>query len=251
MDCVILAGGKCDNELKSKYGCENKADLLFGEKRVIEIVEEAIVNTNISEKIICVGNQTKNSVSVKSGKSFLDSIKNGIEECNTEKILIITCDLPFLTPRAIMEFINKCDENACLNWPIIPLENCKNAFPNMRRTSLKLKEGAFTGGNAALILKSRFQKIFPVIEQAYAARKKPLKLASFIGMGFLFRVLISPVFPGQLSLRFIESTISKKLSDTVKAVITEDPSLGADVDNLLQYQQALEAYLKKPSNLNI
>ncbi|MDS7278886.1 hypothetical protein NXG15_29740, partial [Klebsiella pneumoniae] len=86
------------------------------------------------------------------------------------------------------EFVCAAEEKmrtsgAGLVWPVIPVEKCYARFPKVKRTALKLKEGALTGGNLMLV---RPQTLLPLkthIASAYAARKSPLRLASLLGGG--------------------------------------------------------------------
>ena len=239
MDCVILAGGKSSPNMKTATGCEYRADLPIGGMRMVEYVAKAIREAlPETQKIIVVGSQIDGCVTAEAGQSFLGSLNNGMQLVETETFLIATADLPFLTKESVEEFVKKSDRRAALNWPIIPIEICKKEFPNMKRTTLKLKEGRFTGGNLALCNKELMQKSLPILQTAYQNRKSVFKLASQIGIGAMARVAFGQIFPKTLPLKTLEAKIAKFLGAPVKAVICSGADLGADVDSLEHYEMA-------------
>lgn len=239
MDCVILAGGKSSEEMQRATGCEFRADLPIAGLRMVEYVANAIRNAlPETERIIVVGSQVEGCLTATAGQSFLGSLKYGMQLVETETFLIATADLPFLTKESVEEFVHKSDRKAALNWPIIPIEICKEQFPNMKRTTLKLKEGRYTGGNLALCNKALMQKILPTLQTAYQNRKSVFKLAGQIGIGTLARVAFGQILPSSLPLSILEAKIAKFVGAPVKAVVCSGADLGADVDSLEHYELA-------------
>ncbi len=239
MDCLILAGGKSSPEMKSETGCEFRADLPINGVKMVEFVANTIHESLPAlQSIVIVGTKVEPFKHAVPGNSFLDSLKNGMSQIETETFLIATADLPFLKPESVKEFVNLADYQAALNWPIIPIEICKEKFPNMKRTTLKLREGRFTGGNLALCNKQLMEQIFPTLQTAYQNRKSVFKLASQIGYSTLFRVLAGQLLPASLPLKTLESKITRFLGAPVKAVVCHGADLGADVDTLEHYQLA-------------
>ena len=234
MDVVILAGGKCDSELCRATGAEYRADIKFGEKTLCEIVLDA--TRPFGEPILVGGAESYSGRRVASGENFCDSLGNGLGAVETEKFLLVTVDLPCLTTESLNDFVSHCKPEAGLNFPIVRKEDCDRAFPGMKRTTLKLREGEFTGGNVALMDAAMMRRALPVMERAYALRKKPMKLAQMVGFGVLFRVVVGQVAPRTLPLRCLEQGVGRFLGVTVHGVASSYAELGSDLDKADQYE---------------
>ncbi len=241
MDSVVLAGGRCPDDLRAATGCEFRGDLPFGDRRMVEIVVDAIDEMFGGEnRIIVVGAHVDGRECLPPGDSFLGSLKSGVDSASTERVLIATADIPFITVGALRHFVENSVRHAMLNWPVVPVEACQRLFPTMRRTTIKTREGRFTGGNLGLIDRSRFNKVYPVIETAYRLRKKPLRLASMVGIGTLLRLIIGQALPSTLPISALESAVGRLLGDRVQSVVSPFAEVGTDVDSLEQYQAATE-----------
>ncbi len=246
MDVVVLAGGRCPDDLRLASGCEFRADLPFGEGRLVDVVIRAAQQYFGSDaRVLLVGSRADNAISLPAGTTFLESLYLGIEQCSGPNAMIATADLPFVDSSTIAEFLPKCDLNAAINWPIVDVRLCQTAFPGMKRTTLKLREGRFTGGNMALIHLERFQRLFSEIERAYRNRKSPFRLAGQIGPMVMLRVLLGQMLPFTLSVAGLEKSLERAFGEPVKAVICDHPEIATDVDNLDQYRCALEMLAKR------
>lgn len=234
MDVVILAGGRCDDGLRAATGVELRADVKIGERTLAQIVLEA--TRPFGEPILVGGHVGSATRRVESGADFCDSLGNGLAQVQTESFLLVTVDLPCLTAEGLKDFVSHCDPDAGMNFPIVRIEDCEREFPGMKRTTLKLREGTVTGGNVAVMDTAAMRRALPVMEKAYALRKKPLKLAQMVGFGVLGRVMLGQAIPGTLPLARLEKGVGRFLGTNVHAVISHYPELGADLDKASDYQ---------------
>ena len=234
MDIVILAGGKCDDDLRAATGAEFRAEIVVHGKRLVDTVLNA--TKPLGEPILVGGPDGLSKRQVPAGDDFCASLRKGLELVVTERFLLVTVDLPYLTTDALRDFIEQCDPNAGLNYPIVSSTACEERFPGMRRTTLKLREGVFTGGNVALMGTEMMKRALPVMEKAYALRKKPLRLAHIVGLDVLGRVLLAQLWPRTLSIRSLEKAMGKFLEVPVHAVPTQFAELGADLDKAEQFE---------------
>lgn len=234
MDVVILAGGKCDDELRAATGSEFRAEIEINGKRLVDTVLAA--TQPLGEPILVGGPKGLNERQVDAGSNFCESLRIGLEQVKTDKLLLVTVDLPSLTTESLKDFIDQCDPDAGLNYPIVSLEACEKSFPGMKRTTLKLKEGVVTGGNVALMDTEMMKRALPVMEKAYMLRKNPLRLASIVGVGVLFRVMFGQLFPQTLTFNTLEKAMGKFLGVTVHGVLTQYAEIGADLDKAEQYE---------------
>lgn len=100
----------------------------------------------------------------------------------------------------------------------------------MRRTSLRVREGCFTGGNAMVVRPAFLARNVPLLESTFAARKQPLRLAGMVGWDLVFRALLSPVLPGLLPLSLLEERVGRLVGGRVAALEIPYPEIGADID---------------------
>ncbi|MCH7904461.1 MAG: NTP transferase domain-containing protein [Armatimonadetes bacterium] len=235
MDIVILAGGRCDDELRKASGADTRAEIEIDGTRLVDTVLSA--TSPLGEPILVGGPSGITARQVEAGANFCDSLSNGLSQVKTEHFLLVTVDLPCLTTESLNDFVDRCDRSAGLNYPIVPMQDCEARFPGMRRTTLKLREGEFTGGNVALMEKEMMARALPVMERAYEVRKKPLLLAQTIGLGVLGRVMLGQVWPRTLRLAALERAVGKFLGVPVRGVISRYAELGADLDKAEQYEQ--------------
>lgn len=243
---VILAGGKSKPELTAVTGIDNKAMTLLNGKPMIAYILEALEGTKcISEKVV-IGEDTLDPIltdlkRLSSSDNFLENIKTGINAVGASgKVLLVSSDIPLIKSRMIDEFVEKSiklDADFC--YPVIPKEDNEAKFPKMKRTYVKLREGTLTGGNIMLVDAGFILRNEEIVKAAFAARKSPLKLAGMIGWGLLFRLVL-----GLATVTQAEDAAGRLLQGKLRAVITHDPEIGADVDKPMDVTAA-EEYLRQ------
>lgn len=241
MDIVILAGGKCDPEMKAASGVDHRAEIKVCGQRLVDIVLEAV--RPLGEPILVGGPPIQNTLQVPAGDNFCDSLANGLGAASSDNILIVTVDLPCLTSDGLRKFLVDCNPNAGFNFPIIAKAACDAAFPGMKRTTLKLREGEFTGGNVALVHRATLNRALPILKRAYELRKKPLRLAGLVGYTTLIKVILGQIFPKSLPLTTLEAGVGRFLGTKVHAVQSESAELGADLDRS-EHLRAFESLMK-------
>lgn len=248
-DIVILAGGKADPSLQELTGVTHRADVPFHGLTLLERTVAAVAP--LAGRTIVVGGSEatvvpEGSIRVEGGQNFIDSLGRALEKVTSNRFLLCTVDLPFLTTESLNAFLSACEGEYGLFYPIVSAEACRNAFPTVSRTTLKLREGEFTGGNIALIHTDEMRRGLTTMQKAYDARKSPLKLAQIVGFDTLGRVALGKLVPASLTIATVEAKVGRFLGFPVKAVVTQDAAIGTDVDDAAQYQALLQ--LQTPQN---
>ncbi|MCD0157206.1 nucleotide-diphospho-sugar transferase, partial [Deinococcus sp. 6GRE01] len=110
-------------------------------------------------------------------------------------------------------------------YPVVRREVCEAAYPGVKRTYARLRDGTFTGGNLFLLDPALIGQFLPRLREVLAARKAPLKLAGLIGPGVLLRLVT-----GRLSVAALEAKVSALLGVPARALITPHAAVGTDVD---------------------
>lgn len=236
---LILAGGKNKPEMQTACGgLENRALVPLNGRPMLDYVIEAVRGGFAGDGRILIAGDVPTPAGctpVDGGVSMVDTLLNGASALAPEetRLLVVTADIPFLTPAAVAAFLDTCKgmPQAQFIYPIVEAERCRQRFPEMRRTTLRIAEGEFTGGNVVLLDPAFLRRNEALLREAYAQRKNVVGLAKLLGPSLIFRLIGSRVIPGLLSIRHLEAAVGKALGGAVaQAVITPYPEIGADVD---------------------
>ncbi len=234
IDCVILAGGT-NSELEKLEGISNKALIKIGDLEMVRYVLGAFRRVGKIERIVLVGpveqfECLKDDYAlelVPEESSILENLAAAIRYLKTKKpLLIATADIPLITPEGTGDFLQKSYPfDLDFYYPIVRKEVCESSFPGVKRTFVKLQEGSFTGGNIFLVNSTTIEPNLPFLKQFIDSRKKPLKMVSMFGAGFLMNGLA-----GKLSIAQLEKRFSELFNLKAKAIISDYPELGFDMD---------------------
>ncbi|MGB9804169.1 nucleotidyltransferase family protein [Desulfofundulus sp.] len=236
VDAVVLAGSPNNGPLKECSPVPYEALIPIGSKTMVQYVVEALIRARGVDRIVVVGprhelvNQLKDDRVrvVPAGSGLLENVQRGLEELpGTHRVLLVSSDIPLITPRAIEDFLELCKgQDADLYYPIVPKEVVERRFAvPVRRTYVSLKEGVFTGGNLFLLNPEVVSRCLPLGQQLVDARKSPLRLCRLVGLSFLFRFLLHRV-----TLEEAQARVSRLLGIRGVVVISHYPEVGVDVD---------------------
>jgi len=243
LDAILLAGGKIDPELQKAAGVDNRALIPLGSRTMLERVTDALHESVRIGSIYIVGDMPPQPgcTAVKPEGDLYANLQAGIAAArkanpSLKRVLTVTADIPFLSAGAVDDFVaNGSAGGAHLCYPIVPMDAYNRIFGAMKRTTLKLRDGHFTGGNIMLLDAHLMTDKADRIRDAYAARKNVFRLGAMLGPGLLFKILISQaIAPGALSVAELEAGVSRLLGDNYRAaaVVTQYPEIGTDVDKL-------------------
>lgn len=234
---VVLAGGKPGEALAQAAGVRFKALAPLRGRPMVAYVLDALAASERVGEVHLVGPDEVAAAlpgirHVADRGSFLANLTAGVAACGPAPgSLVITCDIPFVTAAALSAFIELAEaRDVDLAYPIVEVGRCEERFPGMRRTTLRLREGRFTGGNAVVIRPAFLERNAGVIDDAFAARKRPLKLARMVGWDLVPRILLASRLPGLLPLSLAEERIGRLVGGRVAGIPLPYPEIGADID---------------------
>jgi len=228
----VLAGGIAGKE--DRLGAGTKALVPVAGRPMVAWVLQALRRSGGLRRLVLVGPEELAGVAeeekiplVPAGRTAVESALNGAGALpGAEWLLLVTADIPMLTPEAVLDFLDRCREtSADLYYPIVTRRESETAYPGVKRTYVSLKEGTFTGGNMALFRADALPKCARRGQKLVALRKSPLALGWQIGPFFILKFLLR-----RLSLAEAERRFSELLGVRGKAVITPYPEIGVDVD---------------------
>jgi GTP:adenosylcobinamide-phosphate guanylyltransferase len=165
---------------------------------------------------------------VEVGSSFIENLQRGMDACPGDRVLVATADIPFISAEAADDFVRsalECGKEFC--YSVVPVRLTHERYPQLRRTSVKLKDGEFTGGNLVLITKEVVRRNADLIDRIFEKRKNPFALARVLGAGFLLRLALAPrTITIDGLVRHAESIID----GTIAVIVSEYPEIATDID---------------------
>jgi molybdopterin-guanine dinucleotide biosynthesis protein A len=246
---LVLAGGKTAPEFAAAAGVPETP----GSRALAEInglpmvgyVLRALQEASIIDRVLLVAppgfpDHPEADERIVADRDLPGNILAGLERCQeAEFVLIVTADVPFLTPEAVDDFVRTAlERNSDCCYAGIPKEACDQRFPGMRRTYLHTQTGSFTGGNVVLQRVSAFARQADMVREAYLRRKSPAFLARLIGWKNLVKFFLR-----RLTAKDIEESASRLLGTRCSLILTPWAELGTDIDkpdDLLLARQLLK-----------
>lgn len=232
---AVVLGGGGEDALARHARVGAKALVSLKNKPMGAYVLDALKGSRCVDKIVYVGLYKglepflNGVVSVPAGKRLTESLALGLGAALTHqpsKLLVVTADLPWLTAASLDRFVSSVP-NVDLVYPAVPQYATEAQFASQKRTYARVKEGSFTGGNLILITPKVVPSLLSFVDRLYVGRKNPFALAAVFGWDTVVKLLT-----GRASIPELEKRASKLLGAEARAFITEDATLGADIDKL-------------------
>ncbi len=165
----------------------------------------------------------------KIAQSNRDESRDGIETsvASGKRVLIATTDLPFLTPQAINDFLDKCSPQARICVPIYTKDEFEARFPNEGGEYIRLSDGEWTAGCVYLLDGEALLRNRAHIEDIFNARKSQIAMARLLGPAFIARFLTR-----RLAIPHILQRCEHVLKCRGQAVRGCAPELAFDIDSI-------------------
>ncbi len=235
-EAVVLAGGERNDPLALQEGVRNKAFIPVQGRPLVGYILSALTRCPSIRKIIVIGPeeglielraQGYLFTAVPEVGSMLENVAAGLKAADPDSLcLLATGDIPLVNPEMLEKFMALCaPHTADFYYPIISAHSCRQRFPRTSRTCIHLREGTFTGGNLALIRPSWFNRSRNRLNTFIAYRKHPLKLFRILPFWFIIKFVFR-----RLSVKDLESYLSRILNLTARAVPCSFAELATDVD---------------------
>ncbi len=164
--------------------------------------------------------------------SSVDAVMQSLPQ--EDPILLVTADHALLHARMVDYF---CSEARTLNADVVvglaAYDLVAAAYPDMRRTVLRFRDGGVCGCNLYALLTARGRSLVSFWGQVEDLRKQPIRLISRLGwgsaLGFFF---------GWLSLRQALARLSQRLDLSIEVVMLPFPEAALDVDTISDWELA-------------
>ena len=143
-------------------------------------------------------------------------------------ILITTADHPLLSAQIIDHFCRESGaSDADLTVGLAPHSQVQQAFPEMKKTVLRFRDGHYCGCNLFAFLTPGARGFASHWRQVESDRKNPLKMIRLLGWGAVIRYLL-----GYLTLEEALERLSRKFRLRIRAVILPYAEAAVDVDSV-------------------
>ncbi len=141
-------------------------------------------------------------------------------------VLITTSDHPLLSPATLDAFCERATViNADATFGLVPANIVHAAFPGIRRTAFRFRDGGFCGCNLYALLSTKGYAALDEWAAVEAERKRPWRMLRILGYGTLARFVL-----GRLSLADLTGVVFARTGLSVRPVLLTDPAAGFDVD---------------------
>jgi hypothetical protein len=232
MEAVILAGGQIPLALRTSSDAPERALIPLNGRTLLDHVLDSLRQTAPISGIICVTTPLALAAlpsdvrGLPAGDLLTENLFQGARAAQSERILVVTGDVPLATSQTWMQFVEGAGARSLdAAYPIVSKTDCDAQFPGGKRTYAPLKEEQFTGGNAFLLPRAHLESLESLISQAFAARKNPFALAQMLGAGFIARALSK-----RLTVGDVETKVSKMIGCRAGAVRMSDAAIAFDID---------------------
>lgn len=141
-------------------------------------------------------------------------------------LVVTTGDHPLLTAEMLESFLRDFKTSGAEAAAALTSADAIRArYPETRRTALRFRDGNFTGCNLFAFAGSAGLPVVRFWRQLEQHRKKPLKVARFLGIATLLRYRF-----GLLTLDGALAQLGRKTGVKLQAIRLADPHAGIDVD---------------------
>ncbi|MBP1750533.1 MAG: MobA-like transferase domain containing protein [Deltaproteobacteria bacterium] len=147
-------------------------------------------------------------------------------------VLVTTADHAFLTAEVVDFFCSKARATGCdVVAGLAPHEQVTRAFPQTKRTAIRLRDGDFCSCNLFAFLTPRAKNAAEFWRQCERNRKKPWRMMRVIGWQVVVRYLL-----GALSLEEGLRRLSSRMNVKAGVIIMPFPEAAVDVDTVSDWR---------------
>lgn len=235
VNAVILAGAPNTGPLRQCSDVSNEALIEISGRPMVQYVIDGLRASGRVNRIAVVAPpgeiepfvHGENLQFIPAVGDIMENLRAAVQILPQDQhFLIATSDIPLLNGEVVRGFLELCSgQNADLFYPIVEKGINDRRYPGVKRTYIHFREGSFTGGNVFLVNPRVVEPCAPKVKRFLDYRKHPVRLASLLGWSFVFRLFLR-----QLSLREVESVISRLWGIRGSVVMCPYPEVGIDVD---------------------
>ncbi len=157
-------------------------------------------------------------------------------------VLVTTADHPLLTAEIVDRFCGQSlTRGVDATVGLAPYELVKAAFPDMKKTVLRFRDGEYCGCNLFAFLTTEGRRMADYWRRVETQRKNPIKIIRILGWGAVIKYLL-----GWLTLHGAIETLSRRLHLNLGAVILPYAEAAIDIDSVADHAIVSEKLSRHP-----
>lgn len=256
LGAIIMANGEAD-KLACKVGAAHKALIDIEGRTMIERVADAVQASGAVDQVVvacrkggCVAAALAGEIPLAEAvdPTFLGGMQAGFDAMpDVDRALLVTCDMPLLTPEAVRHFADeaRAHTEADMVYAMVEVERTRQAYPETRRTAIRLKEGNYTAAGVTVVTRRFVEECGPLVMAAFGARKSKIAMARILGGSFLIRFAL-----GMLSVDDVVRRAEELLRCGCATVNLPFAECGFDVDSEADLIAARQSFCRTRSTVN-
>jgi GTP:adenosylcobinamide-phosphate guanylyltransferase len=250
MDAIVTAGGipQPEDPLYTFSNGNAKALIDIAGKPMVQWVLDALGEAKNVDNVIVIGLSSRSGVTCKKPLHFLSNqgrllanIVAGVDKAlelnkRNKYVLVVSSDIPTIKPEMVDWLIETCMETKDdLYYGVCPKDVMEARFPGSKRTFTHLKDMDVCGADMNITHVRMATEHLDMWEQLIGSRKSPLKSASIIGFGTLFKLATR-----QLTLDEGVSRVSQRIGIKGRAIVWPyaEPCMDVDKPHQLELLRA-------------
>jgi len=250
MDAIVTAGGipQPEDPLYTFSNGNAKALIDVAGKPMVQWVLDALGDAKNVDNVIVIGLSPKSGVTCKKPMHFLSNqgrmlanIVTGVNKAlelnkRNKYVLVVSSDIPTIKPEMVDWLIETCMETKDdLYYGVCPKDVMEARFPGSKRTYTHLKDMDVCGADMNITHVRMATEHLDMWEQLIGSRKSPLRAASIIGFGTLFKLATR-----QLTLAEAVSRVCQRIGIKGRAIVWPyaEPCMDVDKPHQLELLRA-------------
>jgi GTP:adenosylcobinamide-phosphate guanylyltransferase len=238
MIAVITAGGRVDGAFAAEIGTGVKALAPVGGRFLIDAAIEAARGAGAQRISIVGGDEIRSHCGARVDEIIAEDVegrenlRRAMCSAGDVPLLWMTSDMPFVDAAAIGEFLRGAI-GADLALPLTGEAAYLAAYPGAPPHVTGLGGERVANGNVVYFAPGVAQRVVPVAQRMFDARKNLLRMAFLLGPALLCRFVFR-----SLRIEHIEARAARVLGVRARAVRDASPALCFDIDTLQDYRYA-------------
>ena len=234
-DAVILAGGTIKNpDFRQAVGVDCRALVSILGRPMVVWVAEALKASRTINRVVVMGRPALRDTAVagiadaivEEGVDEVDNLFRGIAALpGAQHVLLVSADLPLLTPEAIDDFIEGAPTDAEVVFPVCERADIERDFPGRKWVFVGTPEGHYTGSSCFLFHPEPVVEHREWVQRVFDARRSVWKLITMWGKRFTLKALFH-----QVRLEDAAARVSELLGIRGGVYVTHFTELCMDVD---------------------
>jgi GTP:adenosylcobinamide-phosphate guanylyltransferase len=250
MDAIVTAGGipQPEDPLYTFSNGNAKALIDVAGKPMVQWVLDALGDAKNVDNVIVIGLSPRSGVTCKKPMHFLSNqgrmlanIVSGVNKAlelnkRNKYVLVVSSDIPTIKPEMVDWLIETCMETKDdLYYGVCPKDVMEARFPGSKRTYTHLKDMDVCGADMNITHVRMATEHLDMWEQLIGSRKSPLRAASIIGFGTLFKLATR-----QLTLDEAVSRVCQRVGINGRAIVWPyaEPCMDVDKPHQLELLRA-------------